>query len=275
MAAFTAGTLRADHYVGATGQLLLGVLTWVALAAALTQVAPESRLQVALVVGVATVFEVVGSLVWGLYTYRLDNLPPFVPPGHGLVFIAGLSLAAAFSRRQGMLVGLAVAGVGLWGILGLTLLPQPDVGGALGALTLMLTLVLVRTRRAVYAGMFVVVAALELYGTAVGAWTWAGAVPHLGIATANPPSGAASGYVLFDIAAAFAAARVMTLVGTRRATASPAASRFRFRSPPPQPPQPESRRGLGRPSGRSQVSGSTGRPATAARAAPRSVRTAP
>ena len=44
-------------------------------------------------VAFATVGEVTGSLVWGVYTYRLHNLPLFIPPAHGLVYLSGLALA--------------------------------------------------------------------------------------------------------------------------------------------------------------------------------------
>ena len=50
---------------------------------------------------VATCAEVVGSIIWGVYTYRLENLPSFVPPCHGLVYLAGASLAAWAAPRQG------------------------------------------------------------------------------------------------------------------------------------------------------------------------------
>ena len=40
-------------------------------------------MQTLAVVGIATLGEIVGSLVWGLYGYRLENLPAFVPPGTG------------------------------------------------------------------------------------------------------------------------------------------------------------------------------------------------
>ena len=203
MLSYTGVGLAVDNSLAPSGQLLLGGLTWIALAAALTQVSPEWRIQVVFVVAIATAGEALASLVLGLYTYRLDNLPLFVPPGHGLVFIAGLSLATMCAKRRGVLVALAVAGVGLWGVVGVTMLAHPDVAGVFGAIAL--ALVLLWTRRAAYAGMFVVVAALELYGTAVGAWTWAAAVPHTAVPMANPPSGVASGYVLLDIAAAAAA----------------------------------------------------------------------
>ena len=35
---------------------------------------------------IATAGEIFLSLVWGLYQYRLDNIPLFVPPGHVLLF---------------------------------------------------------------------------------------------------------------------------------------------------------------------------------------------
>ena len=54
---------------------------------------------------------------------------------------------------------------------------------------------------AVYAGVFLVVAWLELYGTAIGTWEWAATIPGTGIPQGNPPSGVASGYVWFDIVA--------------------------------------------------------------------------
>ncbi len=55
--------------------------------------------------------------------------------------------------------------------------------------------------RSVYAGVFLVVAALELYGTSIGTWRWATHLPGLGIPDGNPPSGVASGYVAFDVMA--------------------------------------------------------------------------
>ncbi len=49
--------------------------------------------------------------------------------------------------------------------------------------------------------MFLVVASLELYGTAIGTWRWARELPGLGIPDGNPPSGVACGYVWFDVMA--------------------------------------------------------------------------
>ena len=51
------------------------------------------RAQTSVVVVVATCAEMIGSVIWGVYTYRLGNLPLFVPPGHGLVYLTGLRLS--------------------------------------------------------------------------------------------------------------------------------------------------------------------------------------
>jgi hypothetical protein len=69
----------------------------------------------------------------------------------------------------------------------------------------------------VYAGVFLVVAALELYGTAIGTWRWARELPGLGIPDGNPPSGVASGYVWFDVMALLLAPHLLALIGTLRA----------------------------------------------------------
>ena len=204
--AYIALGLGADHYVDLTGQRVLGALTWAVLAAAMLALTPRFRLITLLVVVVATCGEILGSLVWGLYTYRLENVPSFVPPGHGLVFVAGFSLATAFTGREALLVRGAYAVLASWGIAGLTLLERPDVAGAIGCVAL--AYALRRTRRAMYAGVFMMVAFLELYGTAIGTWTWAPIVPGTGIPSGNPPSGVASGYVVFDVVAAALAVRV-------------------------------------------------------------------
>jgi hypothetical protein len=220
---YTAAGLWADRGVGHGAQLLLGLLTAAVLAGLLLLHPRSVRVQTLGVVGIATLGEVVGSLVWGLYSYRLDNLPAFVPPGHGLVFLCGLSLATLASRRPAALLGLGVLGAAAWGFAGVTVLPGPDVAGAIGCA--LLVAVVLRTRRPLYAGVFLVVAALELYGTAIGTWTWQGAVPGLGLPQGNPPSGVASGYVVFDILALALATRVSRIrlrgiPGTARALAT-------------------------------------------------------
>ena len=200
IAAYLAALLAVDTQVELHGQLVLGALTWLVLLVAARPLSAERRAQVAVVICAATVAEVTGSILWGVYSYRLHNLPTFVPPAHGLVFMAGLSLSEALRRNARALVVTAASIASAWGLLGLTLLPRTDAAGALGVPLLLAFLWRSRARTA-YAGVFLVVAALELYGTAIGTWTWQAAVPGLGLPQGNPPSGAASGYVVFDVLA--------------------------------------------------------------------------
>jgi hypothetical protein len=218
-AAFLAALLALDHFASYPEQIALGAATWVALGLALSRVAPERRAQALGVVVFATVGEVTGSLVWGVYSYRLHNLPLFIPPAHGLVYLGGLSLAFAAARHVRPLVALAAAGAATWAVLGLTVLPHRDVAGALGVPLLLLFLWRSRNR-AVYAGVFCVVACLELYGTAIGTWRWAPELPGTGIPDGNPPSGVASGYVWFDVMAMLVAPYLVVLA-RRFARASP------------------------------------------------------
>jgi hypothetical protein len=210
IAGYLAALLAVDTQVDLHGQLVLGALTWVALVVAARPLPVERRAQVAVVICAATVAELTGSILWGVYTYRLHNLPTFVPPAHGLVFIAGLSLSEALRRYARPVILAAAVIATAWGVIGLTVLPRTDAAGALGV-PLLLAFLWRSPSRAAYAGVFLVVAALELYGTAIGTWRWAVQLPGLGIPDGNPPSGVASGYVWFDVMALLLAPRVLGL----------------------------------------------------------------
>ena len=213
-AAYLAALLAADHFASFREQLGLGALTWCVLLLALRRYPLERRVQALGVVCFATVGEFTGSILWGVYHYRLHNLPMFVPPAHGLVYLTGLSLALWFRNRARLLVAAAATAAATWAVLGLTVLPRRDVAGAVGVPLLLLFLWRSRNR-AIYAGVFLVVTALEFYGTAIGTWRWAPALPGLGISDGNPPSGVASGYVWFDVMALLVAQRVVGLLTSR------------------------------------------------------------
>ena len=206
--AYLATLLALDTRASYPEQLALGVVTWAVLFAALVRLVPLARAQALGVVAFATVGEVTGSLLWGVYHYRLHNLPLFIPPAHGIVYLSGLALAGCVRAR--VLVWCAAAGAITWGVLGLGVLPRLDVAGAFGVP--LLCVFLWRSRsRAVYAAVFLVVGALELYGTSIGTWRWARDLPGLGIPDGNPPSGVASGYVWFDMMAMLVAPYLVTV----------------------------------------------------------------
>ena len=121
----------------ADAQRFVGALTFTVLVLASLKAPREQRVQVFACVAVATCFEIFGSLVWGVYRYRMHNLPLFVPPGHGIVYLFGLLAAQTpVVRRHGRRVAYAVLGAACaWAALGLTVLPavtgRLDVQGAL------------------------------------------------------------------------------------------------------------------------------------------------
>ncbi len=212
-----AGFLALDHFASAGEQVLIGAATWGILIAACAPLNGHDRAKTLLVVAIATCAEVIGSILIGAYTYRLDNLPAFVPPGHGLVYLAGLRISQSrpVRRHARAFLCAVVSLVAAWGAAGLFLLGRTDELGALTGAALIY--VLVRGRAAtLYAGVFCVVAFLEIYGTSIGAWHWASDAPGTPIGEGNPPSGIAGVYVLFDIAAIALAPRLLALLGALR-----------------------------------------------------------
>jgi hypothetical protein len=216
-----AGFLAIDHFATLHEQLLLGAATWLVLIASCARLEPEDRARALLVVLVASCAEVLGSIVLGAYTYRLENLPAFVPPGHGLVYLAGLAVSRSkpVRRHRRAFLGATIAIVAAWATAGLVLLGRTDLLGAMtGAL---LIYVMVRGRApTLYAGVFLIVGFLEIYGTSIGAWHWAANVPGSSMPAGNPPSGIAGVYVLFDIAAIALAPRLLVAIASLRGLSS-------------------------------------------------------
>lgn len=201
---------RAGGGGGLWQQRGLGLLTWVVLVASLLRVSTLVRAQTAVVVVFATVVEYVASPMLHVYDYRFDNVPMYVPPGHGLVYLSAFALGhAAFVQRRMPWAEAAVLVVGgAWASYGVVLADRPDVLGALwfGCLALFLAF---GPSKAVYVGAFVVVSWLELVGTRLGTWVWAEADFTGWFSIGNPPSGAAGGYGWFDLAALLVAPRLL------------------------------------------------------------------
>lgn len=199
------GGLMAESAAGPTAALGLAALTCLVLALGCLGLSAPERRRVAALVLVASAGEVLGSLVLGLYAYRQGGIPAFVPPGHGVIFVAGLLLAgsAPVRRRPGLLVA---AAIGATVALACARPPGDDWGGLVAAG--LLIAVLLRARRApLFACMVLLVDALELYSTAIGTWRWDPSWSSLGLTLANPPAGVALGYVGFDWLALRLAAR--------------------------------------------------------------------
>jgi hypothetical protein len=199
-----------DRLATMTEQRWLGVGTGLLLVLLLVGEPVRIRAQVAVVVGFATLIEYVFSYQLHVYVYRLHDVPWFVPPGHGLVYLGALAIgrSPAVRSQQRWLIPLTLAGGASYAGWGLLLSGRRDVLGAFwfGCLVLFLF----RARQPlVFVGAFIVVTYLELLGTHLGAWTWQVKDPiaHL-VSMGNPPSGAAGGYGFFDAAALALAPRI-------------------------------------------------------------------
>ena len=191
--AIIAGGLAFDQTVDFWGQTLTNVGIWAALLYWLRCARAEDQLTLAVCVFYATLGEIFLSLVWGLYEYRLYNVPLFVPPGHALLFMLGRILAERARDWIVWFVPLAATPfVFLLAITGL---------GTLDALLFALFLLCILSGRAgkLYAVMFVLSLAMEIYGTWLGNWTWAPVAPWLGFTTINPPLAAGAFYCMLDM----------------------------------------------------------------------------
>ena len=196
-------TLGLDHGSTLTQQYLLGLLTWVLLVVLLRRESTLVRVQTIIVIAFATLIEYTFSPLLEVYTYRFDNVPAFVPPGHGLVYLAALCMGRSefFVKYGKSLVWLVVGAGGLYALWGITpLAPRPDVLGLFWYGCLLGFLVWGRSRM-LYVGAFLVVTYLELIGTWLGIWTWSAYDPTGIVSMGNPPSGAAGGYGWFDLVA--------------------------------------------------------------------------
>jgi hypothetical protein len=189
-----------------------GVATWAVLFWLLRRETALVRTQVAVVVAFATAVEYVFSPLLEVYVYRLDNVPAFVPPGHGLVYLCALALgrSVVVRRYRRALIALTLVAGGayaLWGLFG------TDRVDALGAFWFGCLVAFLRWGRStlLYVGAVAIVTYLELLGTWLGVWEWQPLDPIGLVPIGNPPSGAAGGYGWFDLAALTAAPGLLRL----------------------------------------------------------------
>ncbi len=180
-------------------QSVLGLSAWLFLGAALWLQPRQVRLQVLVLVAVATALEVVGSIVWGAYRYRLGNLPLYVPAGHGIFYLSALRAASLpiVRRHERALIIAVTLGATAYMLRNLVALELPDLVGFV-TWAIFLRFIVRGTAPALYAISFVMTTALEFYGTGLGIWRWSPVLPLFGLPAANPPSGVGAGYAAMD-----------------------------------------------------------------------------
>jgi hypothetical protein len=207
IAAFTffcvAVCLISDANAGLAKQNALGVCGWVFLVGLLLGENREIRTQVMIAVVFATIGEHFASPFMGGYTYRFGNVPAYVPPGHGMVYLTAVALARSgfFLTHARVIAFFVVIACGLWSLWGI--FPLSHQTDAVGAMLFCIFLAYLFKGRSpmVYLAAFFITTWLELIGTAVGTWKWAVIDPVLNLPQGNPPSGVAAWYCLVDAVA--------------------------------------------------------------------------
>ncbi|KAF3976971.1 MAG: hypothetical protein HFP77_09205 [Methylococcales symbiont of Iophon sp. n. MRB-2018] len=181
-------------------QLALGIAGWLCLIALLYGECKYVRAQIFVAVIFATIGENFASIYMAGYTYRLDNVPAFVPPGHGIVYLTAVVIGRCgffmqYARKLALFVVLAG---GFYSVLALTAIIGR--GDQIGTLLFVIYLLFLFKGRSpmVYLGAFFITTWVEVVGTSLGTWNWAAIDPASTLTQGNPPSGVAAWYCLVD-----------------------------------------------------------------------------
>ncbi len=213
---FVALALYLDASVSLAMQVTMGYCAWFFLGLMLLGESTAVRMQVVVAIIFATIGEYFASVYLGAYIYRFENVPAYVPPGHGMVYLTAVVIArqTLLTTYRQQITWLVLAIGGVWSLWGLLLAARGDAAGAL-LFTLFVYCLYKGRSPLVYLGAFFITTWLEVVGTWSGTWYWARHDPVLGLSQGNPPSGVAVWYVMVD---AFALALAPRLVVAMRRT---------------------------------------------------------
>ncbi len=200
-------------------QMALGIAGWATLLFLLRGECNYVRAQVLVAVTFATIGEHFASIFMEGYTYRLNNVPAFVPPGHGIVYLTAVVLGRTglfiqYARKIAVfvvIVGGLWASFAFFGMIG----REDQIGTILFCIYLIF---LFKGRSPmVYLGAFFITTWVELIGTSLGTWNWAAVDPASTLTQGNPPSGVAAWYCLVDAVAMGGAIPVINMVSRLKA----------------------------------------------------------
>jgi hypothetical protein len=141
------------------------------------------------------------SIVLGMYTYRLGNVPLYIPFGHAVVLVA----VVYFCKKSIVRINKKLIEKGFTIFILLYsfsfLVFANDIFGFIMSLLVLFLLRNKPKERLFYLTMYIAVAFLEIIGTSYGCWFWPETafdmVPFL--KSANPPSGISLFYFLLDL----------------------------------------------------------------------------
>lgn len=160
---------------------LVSAATWSVLGWIMWHATARERRELTACVALATLGELFLKDVWGLYEYRLLNLPLFIPPGHAVVY------AAASRMSRAAPVWLPAAVVTLFG--GYVTYAAWHGFDTFGAAWFIAFVAYVRlsANPRLCATLFVFALAIEWYGTSLAGWRYVTVEPWFGLTTTNPP----------------------------------------------------------------------------------------
>lgn len=183
-----------DKLGGIAGQIIVSVVVWSFLFYLLSIQTPAWRTTLVFALVLVFAIECLLSLVFGWYDYQFFNIPPFVPPGHILLFMLGPTLARKLPDVASIIAPIVVALYGAFAAL--------SGWSTFDSALAIIFLIAYRygSSRRTYAVMILLALALELWGTWLGNWTWRPVTPFTGgLTTQNPPLLAGALYACFDM----------------------------------------------------------------------------
>ena len=150
---------------------------------------------------IAIIGEYLFSIVLGMYTYRLSNVPHYVPPGHALVYVGVLYFSKASAIIKNKLKLEQVFTIFIFIYATVFLIFKNDVFGFVMTIGTLLILRKKPKERLFYLTMYITVAYLEIIGTNYLCWWWPTTAWGIFdfLPSFNPPSGISFFYFGLDL----------------------------------------------------------------------------
>lgn len=195
--------LDSFHVVAITenAQLYANISMCIGFLIVFCQVNKRAKEQMIYAVLIAILGEYLFSIALGMYTYRLENVPHYVPLGHALVYVAVLyfSKAASIIKYRKKIEIIFTICILLYATL--FLIFKNDVFGFIMTIATLLILKNKPRERLFYVTMYITVAYLEIIGTHYLCWKWPETAFNIFpfLKSANPPSGISLFYFLLDL----------------------------------------------------------------------------
>ena len=150
---------------------------------------------------IAVIGEYLFSIAMGMYTYRLENVPHYVPPGHALVYVAVLYFSKAKSIIKNRIKIERFLAIFILIYATVFLVFKNDVFGFVMTVATLFILRNKQRERLFYLTMYISVAYLEIIGTNYLCWKWPASAWGIFdfLPSHNPPSGISFFYFLLDL----------------------------------------------------------------------------